>query len=50
VCHRTQHDLFVRRRSEEAGRRLSVDEVIIETESLKRVWGFSKGLEDLLRS
>jgi LmbE family N-acetylglucosaminyl deacetylase len=50
VCHRTQHDLFVRRRSEEAGRRLSVDEVIIETESLKRVWGGSKGLEDLLRS
>jgi N-acetylglucosamine malate deacetylase 2 len=37
MCHRTQHDLFVRRRSEEAGRRLSVPEVITTVESLHRV-------------
>ncbi len=38
MCHRTQHDLFVRRRSEEAGRRLSVEEVVMPTESLTRVF------------
>ena len=38
LCHQTQHDLFVRRASEEAGRRLSVPEVIQPTESLHRVW------------
>jgi N-acetylglucosamine malate deacetylase 2 len=38
LCHQTQHDLFVRRGSEEAGRRLTVPEVILSTESLTRVW------------
>jgi LmbE family N-acetylglucosaminyl deacetylase len=37
LCHRTQHALFIRRRSEEAGRKLSVPEVILATESLHRV-------------
>jgi LmbE family N-acetylglucosaminyl deacetylase len=36
LCHRTQHALFVRRASEEAGRRLSVPEVIMKVESLRR--------------
>lgn len=38
LCHRTQNALFVRRRSQEAGRALRVDEVIMHLESLTRVW------------
>jgi hypothetical protein len=37
MCHQTQHALFVRRRSEEEGRKLSVPEVIQPVESLHRV-------------
>ncbi len=37
LCHRTQHALFVRRSSREAGRQLSVPEVIMRVESLHRV-------------
>jgi LmbE family N-acetylglucosaminyl deacetylase len=37
LCHRTQHDLFVRRSSEEAGRPLTVPEVVMAVESLHRV-------------
>ena len=37
LCHRTQHALFVRRSSREAGRQLSVPEVIIPLEGLHRV-------------
>jgi LmbE family N-acetylglucosaminyl deacetylase len=37
LCHRTQHALFVRQRSKEAGRQLSVPEVIQRMESLHRV-------------
>lgn len=37
LCHRTQHALFIRRRSEEAGRKLAVEEVILALESLHRV-------------
>jgi LmbE family N-acetylglucosaminyl deacetylase len=37
MCHRTQHALFVRRGSEEAGRALTVPEVIQAVESLHRV-------------
>lgn len=37
LCHRTQHALFVRKRSEEAGRMLTVPEVILPVESLTRV-------------
>ena len=36
LCHRTQHALFVRRSSQEAGRQLSVPEVILCLESLHR--------------
>jgi LmbE family N-acetylglucosaminyl deacetylase len=36
LCHRTQHALFVRRRSQAAGRQLSVPEVILPLESLHR--------------
>jgi LmbE family N-acetylglucosaminyl deacetylase len=36
LCHRTQHALFVRHASEEAGRPLSVPEVIMKVESLRR--------------
>ena len=38
MCHRTQHALFIRRQSEEAGRKLTVPEVIHPVESLHRVW------------
>ncbi len=37
LCHRTQHALFVRRPSQEAGRPLSVPEVLMRLESLHRV-------------
>lgn len=37
LCHETQHALFVRRASEEAGRKLSVPEVILTVESLRHV-------------
>ncbi len=37
LCHRTQHALFVRRRSQAAGRQLSVPEVIQRLESLHRL-------------
>lgn len=37
LCHRTQHALFVRRPSKEAGRRLSVLEVLMRLESLRRL-------------
>lgn len=37
LCHRSQHALFVRRASQEAGRQLSVPEVIMSVESLHRV-------------
>ena len=38
LCHRTQHNLFIRRQSEEAGRQLSVPEVVMTLESVTRVW------------
>lgn len=37
LCHRTQHALFLRKASEEAGRQLSVPEVILRQEGLHRV-------------
>lgn len=37
LCHRTQHALFVRRPSQEAGRPVSVPETIVALESLHRV-------------
>ncbi len=38
MCHRSQHALFVRRPSEEAGRRLTVTETLIPLEGLHRVY------------
>ncbi len=47
LCHRTQHALFVRRPSQEAGRPLSVPEVILKVESLHRAYSPVKdGLND----
>ena len=37
LCHRTQNALFVRRASKDAGRQLTVPEVIVHLESLHRV-------------
>ncbi len=39
LCHKTQNALFVRRRSEMAGRQLTVKEVMLNIESLHRVFG-----------
>lgn len=38
ICHKSQHALFIRHQSEEAGRTLSVPDVIQHVESLHRVW------------
>lgn len=43
LCHRTQHALFVRRSSLEAGRQLTVPEVIQPLESLHRVYPLRSG-------
>lgn len=37
-CHRTQAALFVRRSSQEAGRPVSLEEVLMRRESLHRAW------------
>lgn len=54
MCHRTQHALFIRRASEEAGRPLSVPEVIIKLEGLHRAYpplvdGLNDPLAEILR-
>ena len=36
LCHRTQNPLFIRRRSEQAGRQLTVREALLTTEGLRR--------------
>jgi LmbE family N-acetylglucosaminyl deacetylase len=46
LCHRTQHDLFVRRSSEEAGRPLTVPEVVMGVESLHRAFPPVSGAPD----
>jgi N-acetylglucosamine malate deacetylase 2 len=49
MCHLTQHDLFVRNASKEAGRLLTVPEVILPVESLHRVYPpASNPLHDIL--
>lgn len=45
LCHRTQHNLFVRRKSQEVGREVSVEEVIQNVES----YHFVSGPSDFLR-
>jgi hypothetical protein len=37
MCHRTQHGLFIRHGSQEAGRPVSVPEMVRATESVHRV-------------
>jgi N-acetylglucosamine malate deacetylase 2 len=46
LCHRTQHALFVRRASKEAGRLLTVPEVIAGLESLHRAYPPANGEVD----
>ncbi len=46
LCHATQNALFVRRQSQEAGRKLSVPEVIVSLESLHRVFPPVYGMVD----
>jgi len=46
LCHRTQHALFVRRTSQEAGRQLSVPEAIVPVESLYRAYPQQAGEVD----
>jgi LmbE family N-acetylglucosaminyl deacetylase len=49
MCHRTQHALFVRRRSQQAGRQLAVPEVVMKQESLHRAYPSTRdGDEDRL--
>jgi LmbE family N-acetylglucosaminyl deacetylase len=37
-CHRSQHALFLRRRSQKAGYRLTIPEILLDLESLHRVY------------
>lgn len=46
MCHRTQHALFTRKASEEAGHPVSVPEVIIAVEGLHRAWPETEGMPD----
>ena len=46
LCHRTQHALFTRRASEEAGRLLNVPEVILSLEGYHRHWPPVQGAPD----
>ncbi len=46
LCHKSQHDLFVRRKSKELGKSVSVAEVIQREES----YHFAKGTKDVLKS
>jgi LmbE family N-acetylglucosaminyl deacetylase len=43
LCHRTQNALFVRRASQEAGRQMTVPEVVLRVESLRRVHPLAQG-------
>jgi LmbE family N-acetylglucosaminyl deacetylase len=46
LCHRTQHALFIRRPSRDAGRPMTVPEVIVSKESLRRIYPAVKGALD----
>ena len=50
LCHATQTALFVRRRSEAAGRQLSVREVLMTEESFRRQWPAAPALEDVFHT
>jgi LmbE family N-acetylglucosaminyl deacetylase len=49
LCHVTQNALFVRRRSEAAGRRLSVREVLLTEESFRCQWPPAPPADDVFR-
>jgi LmbE family N-acetylglucosaminyl deacetylase len=49
LCHATQNALFVRRRSEAAGRPLTVREVLLAEEAFHRHWPASPSAADPLR-
>jgi LmbE family N-acetylglucosaminyl deacetylase len=46
MCHRSQHALFVRRASEDAGRQVTVPETLLDVESLHRVHPTVRGQID----
>jgi LmbE family N-acetylglucosaminyl deacetylase len=48
LCHRTQHALFVRRRTQELGRAVTVEEVVAQEtrEALRRQWPPAHGTPD----
>jgi LmbE family N-acetylglucosaminyl deacetylase len=46
LCHKTQHALFVRRSSKRAGRQLTVPEVIMSLEGLRRQFPVLNGMPD----
>ncbi|MEP7357444.1 MAG: PIG-L deacetylase family protein [Anaerolineales bacterium] len=46
LCHATQNALFVRRRSESAGRTLAVREVLLPEEAFRRLWPSQPGAAD----
>ena len=47
MCHRSQHALFIRRASKEAGRTLTVSEVLVDKEGIHRTWPiFTPGESD----
>ncbi|NPV75096.1 MAG: PIG-L family deacetylase [Anaerolineae bacterium] len=48
LCHRTQHALFVRNASRDAGRQLSVPEIVVKMESLHRLHPSPKAGTDQL--
>lgn len=45
-CHRSQHALFVRRRSQSAGYQLTVPEILLNVESLHRAYPLTDGTPD----
>lgn len=50
LCHATQTALFVRRRSEAAGRQLSVREVLLTEESFRRQWPAAPASTDVFHT
>ncbi|MBI4770211.1 MAG: hypothetical protein HY784_07335, partial [Chloroflexi bacterium] len=46
LCHKTQNPLFVRRRSEQAGRPVTVREALLAVEAVRRQWSPVNGEPD----
>ena len=47
VCHRSQHALFVRRRTQEWGRPVSVPEAVLAVEGVRRLWPEGSGDDEV---